>query len=406
MSDPQQINETPYGWVIVAVATLCLTAGFGANLTVSILVAPFQTEFGWSRADISFAYTLLAIGAGGGGLIWGVLSDRFGAKKIAYIGAIFLSACPILISFQSDLYVIYSLYFVMGAVGFGCLFTPILALVGLWFDKRKGLAIGIVTAGGALGQGLIPFAERLMISAWGWREAMLYLGISYFIALMPALYLLKTPPVLAQATAGTLKSNQNSWEMPHGISLTWLSIAGVFCCICMAAPLMHLIPLGMDIGLDPKTAASLLFVLMVSGVFGRLFFGTMADKVGGLKAYFVASVGQTAMVFWFTQTNSLPLLYVISVLFGFSFSGVMTCLLICAREAAPIRITGLAVSIVGATGWIGMGTGGFQAGYYYDLTGSYVTAYGNAMLAGVLNLAIVGALIWYRHRQKLVLQIA
>lgn len=406
MPTTQHIEERPYGWVVVAVATVCMAAAFGSNLTVSILVAPYQAEFGWSRADISMAYTLLAIGAGGGGLVWGSLSDRFGAKKIAYLGATALSLCLILISFQSNLMVIYGLYFVMGAFGFGCLFTPVLALTGLWFDKRKGLAMGVVTAGGALGQGIIPFVERIMISAWGWREAMLYLGISYFVLLIPMLFLLKPPPILAQGNKEVFQSNDNVWKMPHRISLSWLSAAGIFCCICMAAPLMHLVPLGMDMGLDPNTATGLLFALMTSGVFGRLFFGTMADKVGGLKAYFIASIGQTVMVFWFTQTTSLPALYILAILFGFSFSGVMTCLLICAREAAPLKMTGLAVAIVGATGWIGMGVGGFQAGHFFDLTGSYTLSYGNAALAGMINLVIVGSLLWFRRRRTFEIQLA
>ena len=161
---------------------------------------------------------------------------------------------------------------------------------------------------------------------------------------------------------------------------------------------MHLVPLAMDTGLDPETATSLLVVLMASGIVGRLFFGALADHIGGLKSYFLASVGQTLMVFWFTQTTSLVPLYGLSILFGFAFSGVMTCLLICAREAAPIRIAGFAVAIVGATGWIGMGLGGYQGGFFFDLTGDYVVSYANAALAGVINIAIVSALMWYRQQ--------
>ncbi|MBL4667181.1 MAG: MFS transporter [Sneathiella sp.] len=398
MSIPQDIDEKPYGWVIVAVATICLTAAFGANLTISILIGPFETEFGWSRASISMAYTLLALGAGAGGIIWGAASDRYGAQKIAFFGAIVLSLTMILVSYQTDLQIIYILYFFMGGIGFACLFTPLLALIGLWFDKRKGIAIGVATAGGALGQGLIPYVERLMISEWGWRDAMFYLGVSYLIVLLPILFLLKPPPVLTQAGGALLKSNENSWGMPHNISMPWLAFAGIFCCICMAAPLMHLVPLAMDTGLDPETATSLLVVLMASGIVGRLFFGALADHIGGLKSYFLASVGQTLMVFWFTQTTSLVPLYGLSILFGFAFSGVMTCLLICAREAAPIRIAGFAVAIVGATGWIGMGLGGYQGGFFFDLTGDYVVSYANAALAGGINIAIVSALMWYRQQ--------
>jgi len=309
-----------------------------------------------------------------------------------------------LISFQSSLQMIYLLFFFMGFLGFGCLFTPILALTGLWFDKRKGLALGIVTAGGAIGQGVIPYIERVLISSVGWREAIFYLGCSFFVILVPVVFFLKAPPVLTVSNTNAKLSDDNHWGISHTISIPWITVAALFCCICMAAPLLHLVPLGMDIGLTPEAATSLLVVLMASGVIGRLVFGMLADRMGGLRAYFLASLGQTIMVFWFTQTQSLMVLYIFGALFGFAFAGVMTCLIICAREAAPLRMVGIAGAIVAGMGWVGMGSGGYQAGYFYDLTGSYVTSYGNAALAGIINLLIVAALIWYKRRQQTVLQ--
>ncbi len=64
----EQFEEQPYGWVIVAIVTLCLALGFGSNVTVPVLVKPFEDEFGWGRAAISMAYTALTIGAAAGGL--------------------------------------------------------------------------------------------------------------------------------------------------------------------------------------------------------------------------------------------------------------------------------------------------------------------------------------------------
>ena len=78
----------------------------------------------------------------------------------------------------------------------------------------------------------------------------------------------------------------------------------------------------------------------------------------------------------------------------------MTCLLICAREAAPLRISGTAIAIVSTMAWIGMGLGSYQAGYFYDLTGAYLLPYGNAALGGLANLAVVSLLVWYRRHQN------
>ena len=153
-------------------------------------------------------------------------------------------------------------------------------------------------------------------------------------------------------------------------------------------------------------AAGLLSTLMISAVFGRVFFGVIADRTGGLFTYFAASLIQTSTVFWFSQTESVLALYVISVIFGFGFAGVMTSLLICAREAAPLRITGFALATVSTTGWIGMGIGGYQGGYFYDVTGDYTLSYGASAIAGLINLSIVGSLAWFRLSRTGMLRLA
>ena len=392
-----QFAEHPYGWVVAGVATVALALALGANISVSIFINPLEAEFGWLRADISMAYTVSTVGAAIGGLLWGSLSDRIGARKIAFLGAVSISGGLMLLGQQNELWAIYVIYFVMGGLGFACLFTPLVALVGLWFDKNKGLAIGIVTAGGAIGQGIVPVILRALISASDWRDAAFYLGLGYLVLLLPLLLLLRPPPVLETAEVQINTSDDNLWGISHKVTIPWLAFAGIFCCICMAVPIVHLVPLVTDIGLSGETAVSLLFVLMASGMVGRIFFGLLADRVGGLYAYFAASASQTAMVFWFTQTNELPALYALAIAFGFGYAGVMTTLIICGREAAPLRITGFGVAVVTTTAWIGMGIGSYQGGYFYDLTGNYSWAYANAAIAGTINLSVVALLIWYRR---------
>lgn len=393
-------REHPYSWVIVGVATVCLTLGFGANTIVSVFMKPFEEEFGWLRTDTSLAYTMNAIGAAAGGILWGGLSDVISTRRIGLFGAIALSLGMMALRWQSELWSLYLLCFAIGAFGFASLFAPMVALTGRWFSARKGLAIGIVTAGGALGQGLVPYIANLLLEQAGWRNAALWLGIVYLVILLPLVMLLRAPPVHAQTGVAGQSSDRNLWGIPHLITIPWLAFASVFCCICMAVPLVHLIPLGIGIGCSAQTAAGLLLSAMIAGIFGRLFFGSLADRIGGLGAYALSCFAQTALVFWFTQTRSVVTLFELSILFGFGYAGVMTCLLICAREAAPIHLSGTAMAIVSTTAWIGMGIGSFQAGFFYDLQKNYVLSYGNAALAGVVNLLIVAGLFWYRWNRK------
>ena len=393
-------REHPYGWVIVAISTVSLALGFGAGGVVSVLMKPLEEEFGWFRADISMAYTAYSIGAALGGLFWGALSDRIGAKPVALIGTVGMSVWLAALKWQSAQWQLDLLFFLVGAVGFACLFTPLTALTGLWFSARKGLAIGIATAGGAFGQGIVPYLGRLLITELGWRDAMLALGVAFLVILLPLMFLLRPAPIAAQPAGQAATRDGNLWNVPHAVSLTWLGFAALFCCICMTAPQVHLIPLGIDLGCSPQTAAGLLLTVMVTAVVGRLLFGWLADRIGGLPAYFLASAAQTSVVFFFTQTKSIATLYQLSVLFGFGFAGVMTCLLICAREAAPLRLSGFAMAAVATVGWVGMGIGSYQAGYFYDISADYRLSFANATGAGVLNLLIVAALFWYRRERN------
>jgi hypothetical protein len=79
----------------------------------------------------------------------------------------------------------------------------------------------------------------------------------------------------------------------------------------------------------------------------------------------------------------------------------MTCLLICAREAAPLRLSGFAMAVVATVGWVGMGIGSYQAGYFYDISANYRLSFANATAAGIVNLLIVAALFWYRRERNM-----
>ena len=187
----------------------------------------------------------------------------------------------LLLSRQSNLFKLQLLYLLIGALGLGCLYSPVLATVGLWFEKRRGLALGIVTAGGTLGQGLIPLAVQELLEVTGWREAYLLIGCMYSVLLAPAALMLRKVNIEI-AVSGTAAARQVGWGLPPELSVALLSIGAILCCLCMAVPLVHLIPHFSDTGRSPASAASLVFVAMLAGTVGRVLFGSLADRIGGL----------------------------------------------------------------------------------------------------------------------------
>jgi predicted MFS family arabinose efflux permease len=257
-----------------------------------------------------------------------------------------------------------------------------------------GLALGIASAGQALGQGGVPFGAAVLIGAIGWRGTLTTMGVVTLVVLIPFAMLIRQPAThsAAPTPGAAAEEDETPVPLPPNVVIAWLGTAVVFCCICMSVPLMHLVPLVQDRGIPLDDAGSVLFVMLIAAIFGRLFFGKLADVIGAIKAYMLASLCQTVLVFIFIQLETLNAFYVFAVVYGFGYSGVMTGILVCVRVLTPLSRRAFSLGVVSLFGWIGHGIGGYQGGFFFDLTGNYTLAYANAAMAGVVNLIIVGSL--------------
>lgn len=400
--------ESRYAWLLVVIASLLMGMGAGALISISTFLKPIISEFGWLRGETSFAYMAGAIAMGVGGIVMGYLSDRYSTRPVVIAGTLCLGGSLLLLATQSSLWQFYLYYCVMGGFGSAALDAPLLANVGNWFDRNKGLALGLALAGRALGQGGIPFASGLLISAIGWRDAYNVLGIVCVVAMLPMVFLIRNPPGLAEAKKASRRINKSdlraAYPAPPTVAIAWLSGAGLFCCICMGTAMVHAVAIAEDTGIGAKEAAGVILLIYVSGFFGRIAFGKLSDHIGGIRAYWLASFGQTALIFWFTQLQSVGEFYTHAVIFGFFMSGVMTGLIVCVRELTPVHMRGISNGIVVLLAWVGMGLGGYQGGFFFDLSGAYVISYANAAAAGVVNLIIVGSLYSFVRRKTVSLE--
>ncbi len=385
--------ERPYAWMIVGVCTAMVAMAFGAIGTVAVFLEPLAAEFAWARAEVSAAYSVATLATGLGGMAMGHFADRMPVRRLALCGALVPGLAFVFLSGLQSTRELYVLYALMGLVGIGAIMAPLNSLASLWLAGNPGLAIGVVSAGGAAGQGLIPYFARHLILTEGWRHAYLILGLCFIGVMVPLALALRDAPRQASARAANAASGS-----AVGL-LALLSLAAALCCICMATPLVHAVTLGSDRGLGGQGAAGLLAVMMVSGMAGRIAFGRIADRAGSLRTYMAASAGQTMLAFLFPYAASGAQLYVLCALFGLVFSGAMTSFLLCAREYAPPGRTGLSLGVVMFFAWVGMALGAWQGGLFYDLCGDYFRSFANASLAGVANLLVLALLYWHARRR-------
>jgi MFS family permease len=390
-------------WMILAASTIGMGAGFGVTSSFAVFMAPLEQTFGWPRAEVSFGYTLMTIGMAGGGLLWGRLADTRHLRSVVVLGAMVLGLGLVAASHIQTSFQLHAISLLLGAAGFACLFAPLASVVGLWFERRRGLAIGILTAGGALGQGLVPLLMEWAIAGLGWRGAYLWSGIAYLVILVPLMALITRPPArVTPAPAATTVSD--GWAMPPRASTAWLSLAGFLCCFCMAVPLVHVVSVMCHHGHSTAVGAGILFTIMAVGAVGRIAIGMLADRIGALPAYMVSSLVQTATVFWFVSTPEMAIIIPVAVVFGFGFAGNMTSLILAVREAMPANRVGRATGIVGMVAWLGMGAGGYVSGLLFDSTGGYTASFALAAAVGAGNLLTLVLLA--RRKQALALPLA
>lgn len=376
-------------WLVAGSAALMLALVMGMLVNgLTAFVVPIEASEGWGRADTAAINSFGLLGLAVGSAVMGLVSDRLGIRAICLAAVTTTGICLILASQATALWQVYALFFVAGALGGGALFAPIFATVGNWFPGMAGLAIGIAAAGQAVGQGGVPFLSAHLIDALGWRGAMMTLGLAALAVLLPLAALMQDAPA-----SGTTAGAPPAPPIRPALAVPLLSVAVLFCCACMAVPLMHLMPLIQGLCIPATDAGGVMFAMLLAAILGRLAYGRLCDVIGPVQSWAVASVLQTIGVLAFTQFTSLRGFMIFGIIYGFAYAGVMTSVLVSVRALTPAHRRGAFMGFILSFAWLGHAIGGYQGAAAFDLTQSYTNSFLVGSLAGLLNLAVVTMLL-------------
>jgi MFS family permease len=328
-------SNSSRGVLVVFATTIAMAMGFGGLGLITVFMAPMEADLGWSRSDTSLGYALSTAGMAIGSVFWGRLSDRMDVRLLFTVGATSMVAALLAMSILQSLPAFYIAHVVYGGFGFSVLYSPLLSTSGEWFPERRGLVTGLVTAGGALGQGLLPFFASCLISAFGWRWALVGIGCTFLMALGLTLPVLRWP----QGTRAPVAVSASVPELgrAEGKTVAFLALAAFLCCMCMGVPVVHMASLIGAVCGSPSVGVNSLVIAMTAGAVGRVCCGLIADRIGPLKAYGIASSVQTACVMAFPALGDSTSFMALSAIFGFGFAGNMTCLSLCVRQAVPVN---------------------------------------------------------------------
>ena len=405
-ANPGLIDSRYAAWRLLA-TLLLVTLGSSGMYTLPVVLPELQRDFGISRAAASAPYALTMMGFGLGGILCGRWADRYGIARVLQLGALGVSSGFVLASLAPNIALFTIVHGVLvGLLGIATAFVPLIADTALWWNKRRGLAVGICASGNYLAGTVWPPLTQWGIEHFGWRHTYLVFGLVCGGAMaLLSLRLRQRPPQVcapADAAVNALPSlNGRPFGLATSTAQVLLFVAGVGCCVAMSMPQVHIVAYCADLGFGAARGAEMLALMLGFGIVSRLASGWISDQIGGMRTLLLGSALQCVALVLFLPFDGLGSLYVVSAMFGLFQGGIVPSYAIIVREHFPPREAGARVGAVIFGTLVGMALGGWLSGKVFDLTGSYRAAFVNGIGWNLLNLCIVAWLYMRARRARL-----
>ncbi len=363
--------------------------GIGAMFSLAVYLEPMSADTGWSRAGISSAMTLDFLVMGVASFGWGMASDRFGTRIVVLAGAVLLGLGLLLASRTTSLIEFQLTYGVLVGLAAGSFFAPMIAATTTWFESNRSLAVSLVSAGmGVAPMTISPFA-RWLISTYDWRVAMMAIGITTWILLIPAALLVRRPSKAthddsaAAANDAAGRPGMSAVQALRSPQFVVLALTFFLCCAAHSGPIFHMVSYAMLCGVPAMAAVSIYSVEGLAGLGGRLLLGVLADRLGVKRVLVAGLLLQALAIGTYLYVSRLGEFYLLAVVFGTAYGGVMPLYAVLAREYFGQRVMGTVFGAATMTSSIGMAFGPLAGGWIFDSFNSY-----NWLYIGSLSVAL------------------
>lgn len=385
-----------YGWVVVGVCLLTLTFGFGLRYCFSVFYVALFEDFGWGRAETAGIYSVHRLVYASLAPVAGWLMDRWGPRRLMPIALAVVAVGFAFSSLINDLWELYLLLGVVLAVGIVMIeYVPHSAIVARWFEGGRGFASGIAFMGMGTGALIItPFAQYL-ISAFGWREAFIIIGVGSFFLLAPIILIFQRQRPQDMGYEGPrllIKSHQVvlevidtawtkvSWTLGKAIKTRvfwYLLIACFLQSISGELMIVHQVAHVIDLGYSKTIAASAFGFVYFSSIAGMFFWGTASDRLGREKMFLYGTFFILAglCMLMILDRNTMWPIYGFVVLYGFGFGSRAPLFLAVAADIFQGQGFGAIMGALAAGFGLGGAVGPWLGGWIFDTTQSYLWAF-------------------------------
>ncbi len=401
-----------YGWWIVVACILgaAVSPATLINVPFSLFITELEAEFAWSRSEISFSLTIFIACLTVTLPVMGGLIDRLGVKRVAICSIIMYAAALASLYFlTSSIIHFYIAMAVISVAGVGAQSLTYIKVLSAWFDRRRGLVIGICMAGYGLGYIIVPILTRYLIDFYGWRVA--YAGLALTAILIPlpvVLALIKnTPAELGLNPDGDKFKKEGVEILGVGKSLGQAVMTREFWILAATFALVsfslngiqsQIVPLLEGKGLQTATATLMLSAIGVGSFPGRVLAGYLMDKIFApyiVMAFYSLSIFGIIFLINADGVSSYTIFFC-AVAIGLSLGAENDALGYLTSRYFGLKFFGQVYSVLLSSYLLGAALGPFFVAYAYDLTGSY----DRILLIGVCAIALSCFLLLFLRRYQ------
>jgi MFS family permease len=346
--------------------------------SLAVFLAPMSGQTGWSRAGISFAMTINFLVMAFGSFGWGAASDRWGARIVTLCGAVLLGTALTLASRAATLTSFQLTYGILVGLAASAFFAPMIATVTGWFETRRNLAVSLVSAGMGMAPLTISPLASWLITQYGWRTAMFYIGVLAWALLIPAALGIRRPPVVEAPAETAPAGGPQKGAVARALTSPQFLVLGFtffLCCAAHSGPIFHVVSYAMYCGLGAMAAVSVYSVEGLAGLGGRVLLGLLADRFGAKRVLITGLAVQSLAIVTYIKVNELREFYALAVIFGLAYGGVMPLYASLARDYFGQKIMGTVFGAATMLSSLGMAIGPVAGGWVFDTFNNYAWLY-------------------------------
>ena len=385
-----------YGWVVVGVSATVNSLAWSVRSTFAVFYVALLGEFAWRRGEAAIGYSLSWLLLIVFSPLAGWLYDRWGARLLVPAGGLFLGLALTLTGGVTTLWQYYLAFGVLGGAGIACIQVPAASIVGRWFIRSRGAAMGIISAGASASAIVFYPVNTYLIATFGWRTALVIFGLLVAVVTIPIAGLLYREPSDSRVGPAPDRSPAGTGDWTLGLALRSMPFWAVFLMwgfgvIGYQIVTTHQVAHALDRGFG---AATLGWVFGLGGactVAGNVIGGVLSDRWGREWVFALGSIiGIAGIACLGLIAGPGDLL----LLLGYVASGVGFGMRISLLAAIPTDLfagRNLGVILGAAQGGGGLGgfIGPFLGGWLFDVTGSYQIAF--AVAARAIGASAVAA---------------